>query len=247
LFSQWVGENRHPADALTEENVQAYAKWKEANGSSGSTINRHVASIRKMLKEAVKMKLVPEMFDLPKRAEGQARMRVYTPAEEAQILATLKLWSYDDLHDLFVFLVDTGARVGESTKLEWPEVNGTTVLFLGETTKNRTERVVGLTPRAREALARMKAKHGNLSGPFVWVERQTMRTIWDRLRGHLEWLDDQCVIHTFRHTCLSRLVQKGASLYQVQRWAGHKTPMTTQRYAKFAPRDMESLAGLLST
>lgn len=51
--------------------------------------------------------------------------------------------------------------------------------------------------------------------------------------------------HVLRHTCASRLVQRGVDLYVVQKWLAHKNAQTTQRYAKLHPRNLESAASLL--
>lgn len=54
------------------------------------------------------------------------------------------------------------------------------------------------------------------------------------------------VIYTFRHTCASRLVQRGVDLCRVQIWMRHKSLQRTQRYAKFAPRQLAELADVLA-
>lgn len=53
------------------------------------------------------------------------------------------------------------------------------------------------------------------------------------------------VIHTFRHTCASRLIQAGVDLHRVMKWMGHMDIKTTLRYADLAPKDLnEGLAAL---
>jgi integrase len=64
-----------------------------------------------------------------------------------------------------------------------------------------------------------------------YVDRQ-----WDRLRSHLNLdHDKQFVVHALRHTCASRLIQRGVPLAVVQKWMGHKAIQTTLRYAHLAP------------
>ena len=42
--------------------------------------------------------------------------------------------------------------------------------------------------------------------------------------------------HLLRHTFASHVMQTGrVTLYQLQRWLGHSTPVMTQRYAHLAP------------
>ena len=53
------------------------------------------------------------------------------------------------------------------------------------------------------------------------------------LLGHAD--DKEFVPHLCRHTCASRLVQKGVPLKVVQEWMGHKSIQVTLRYAKLQP------------
>lgn len=45
-------------------------------------------------------------------------------------------------------------------------------------------------------------------------------------------------IHDLRHTCASRLIQNGMSLYEVAQMLGHVDVQTTQRYAHLENRDI---------
>ena len=49
-------------------------------------------------------------------------------------------------------------------------------------------------------------------------------------------------IHDFRHTCASRLIQNGMSLYEVANILGHTDVQTTQRYAHLESRDVSQRA-----
>lgn len=249
-FAEWVGPKVSVAEALTEEQVEAFVEHREdEHQNSGSTINRYMAAIRPLMTAAVKLKLIPELFDLPKRQEGQCRIRFYTEAEERDILTTLTQWSYDDIHDYFVFLLDTGMRPIEAKRLVWADISGRHIILEHDITKNSTQRVLTATPRVAAVLERMKQKfHNSERGPFSWAgpKQPMIRTLWERLRGHLQWMGKDTIIYTFRHTCASRLVQRGVDLYRVQIWMGHKSIQMTQRYAKFAPKQLGELADVLA-
>ena len=53
---------------------------------------------------------------------------------------------------------------------------------------------------------------------------------------------DHFTIHDFRHTCASRLVQNGLSLYEVASILGHADVQTTQRYAHLESTDVSKRA-----
>ena len=49
--------------------------------------------------------------------------------------------------------------------------------------------------------------------------------------------DHQFTFHCTRHTCASRLVQRGIGIQVVQAWLGHKTIKMTLRYAHLNPNN----------
>ncbi|MGB1611160.1 MAG: tyrosine-type recombinase/integrase, partial [Flavobacteriaceae bacterium] len=53
--------------------------------------------------------------------------------------------------------------------------------------------------------------------------------------------------HCLRHTCASRLVQRGIDLRVIQEFLGHKSISTTIRYAKIAPKNLETARDVLET
>ena len=57
--------------------------------------------------------------------------------------------------------------------------------------------------------------------------------------------DTDFVPHCLRHTCASRLVQKGVHLQVVQQWLGHRAIQTTLRYAHLAPKNLNSARDVL--
>jgi integrase len=248
-FVRWIGPKVPVDEALSEDKINEFVEEREDSyNNSGSTINRYMAAVSALASEAVKLKLIDAKPDLPRRGEGQSRMRIFTTDEEAAIQKVVRQWGYEDHADLFVFLIDTGCRPGETHKLTWQDIALPRIHLDGAITKNSTPRTLTGTPRVREVLERMKTKYGHTHGPFSWAptKSRSTRTLWNRLRGHFEWMGGDTVVYTFRHTCASRLVQRGIDLYRVQIWMGHKSMLMTQRYAKFAPKHMAELADVLA-
>ncbi|MBS7544644.1 tyrosine-type recombinase/integrase [Ancylobacter oerskovii] len=239
-FARWVGPELSPAEALETSQVHEYVEFLRDLERSGSTVNRHLAAISCLAKTALKLSLIDKLPDLPRQKEGEGRIRWFTEDEEADILATLDAWGERETRDLFVFLSDTGARLGEALKLEWVDVaRGNRTVTFWET-KAGNSRSVPLTQRAREAVERRRAERGRKGGPFSEINRSTLRSQWDRLRTRHPFIGN-AVVHTFRHTCASRLVQRGVDLMRVKVWMGHKAIQTTLRYAHLAPQHLDDV------
>ena len=59
--------------------------------------------------------------------------------------------------------------------------------------------------------------------------------------GLSDQIRKEWVIHTLRHTCLTRLANKGATASQLQQWAGHRSLKVSQGYIHGSGIDLESL------
>jgi site-specific recombinase XerD len=243
-FLNFVGGKLTPAAALTQENVDAWiAHEAEERQLTGATINRHLSSISVLVKRAMAAGLIPRKLDLSWQSESEARLRWFSDEEEALILQTLGLWALDDWADFFVFLTDTGARTWtEAHSLRWRDVSAKPRMASFWDTKNGEGRSVPLTTRAWEAIQKHHTPASE--GPFRHMSKDEGRRVYERLRAHLPQLKDT-VWYTCRHTFASRLVQRGANLYRVQKLMGHKSIAQTERYAKLAPAQLIETVQLL--
>jgi integrase len=53
-------------------------------------------------------------------------------------------------------------------------------------------------------------------------------------------------IHILRHTCASRLLERGVDLYTVSKWLGHSSVKVTERYAHLARNALEGACAALA-
>lgn len=242
-FVDFVGAHVPAAEAFTQENIDNFIRYlQEERSVSNSTLNRYKSAVMVMAKR------VPGIT-LPRWAharEGRGRLRFFTEFEERLILQTLELWGFERERDFFIFLLDTGCRPwSEGATVQWKDFGPKQVIFYGADgrgTKNDESRMVPLTRRAIEAVERQR-QYG-LPGPFTDFRPSPMNKLWDRLQGHVPSLAD-AVIYTCRHTCASRLVQRGVDLRRVQVWMGHKTIQITLRYALLAPNHLIDAVSVL--
>lgn len=221
--------------ALTTEFI---ADWRDKLivGREPAAVNKYLASLKAILRRANKrwkrLAEVPviELFTL-----NNKRTRWLTLDEEAQLLKACEAQPH--LWNIVLFLLDTGARCSEATRLEWRNVHlegdGGFVTF--EDTKSGLPRSLPLTHRLNTLLKNLKqvCPEGQ-SRVFLrrlpgcpW--RNTKPSIKPVTSWYGAWdaavekskLENLCR-HDLRHTYASRLVQKGVPLNIVSQLLGQE-------------------------
>lgn len=169
---------------------------------------------------------------MARRRESKHRIRWFDTKEEGSMLSMCDTLGLADLRDYIVVAIDTGFRRGELLDFEVRDFNNGMMHLHADGTKTEEARSVPVTKRVQEIIAR----RGNYTKLFPALTIPILRYQWDLLKDHLGMTEDkQFVVHTLRHTCASRLVQRGVPLSIVQKWMGHKNINTTLRYAHLAP------------
>lgn len=228
-----------PLSQITPDTLLELAEKWEDQGNSGATVNRAMSHLSVMLKLAKSRGWIDSVPEVPRRREGEHRIRWMSEAEEVKLLNLCAHLGLTELHDFIVVAVDTGFRRGELLGLTPRDyVNG--MLHLWQT-KNGKPRAVPVTQRVA-AILEARADRRRVFELSV----ETAHNHWQRVRHLMGLTDDpQFVIHMLRHTCASRLVQRGVPLAVVQAWMGHTTIMTTMRYAHLAPSNLEAARAAL--
>lgn len=212
---------------------------------SNATINRKLAAMSVMVRAAVEIGALARAPKVPLLEEGIGRTRFITVEEEVKMLALMKTLGMDDVRSFMIFALDTGGRLSAILGLGWGDFGPdySTVTYWVD--KKSPPRTLPLSERAKDELRAIRKRHEDQPGPFRMFRSKNgqLRTHWDRITNLLH-LDD-VVIHTLRHTCASRLVQRGVDLRRVQQWMGHRSIQTTLRYAHLAPSDLLGMASVL--
>ena len=209
-------------------------------GNSNATINRKMAALSKLLRKACKMGDIYSLPEFRRQKERSGRIRFLEIDEEERLFAEIRLRS-EHYWQLAVFLVDTGARLGEAIGLHWNDIHdGTATFWL---TKSGRSRTVPLTQRVRAILGSMEREK---SGPFGKVKQYQFRAVWHEAKSAVGLgTDIELVPHCLRHTCASRLVRGGVDIRRVQMWLGHQTLQMTMRYSHLATHDLDVCVPIL--
>jgi len=225
---------------FTEEMVDRLIAALRKRGNSNATINRKMAALSKLLRKAYKMGEIHSLPEFRRQKEKAGRIRFLDPAEESRLFGAIA--ARNELYGHFcIFLVDTGARLGEGINLRWADVRKGRVTFW--ITKSGKSRSVPLTTRAHAAIRKSDRSR---RGPFDGIDQAQFRSVWNKAKEEVGLANDADVVpHVLRHTCASRLVQGGVDLRRVQTWLGHQTLQMTMRYAHLASYDLDMCVPIL--
>lgn len=209
-------------------------------GNSNATINRKMAALSKLLRKAYKMGDVHSLPEFRRQKERAGRLRFLEPDEEETLFREIGIRSEYFLQ-FSIFLVDSGARLGEAIGLKWNDIHEGRATFW--ITKSGRSRTVPLTARAKEVL---NALANRSPGPFNAVDPQKFRAVWNAAKLDAGLGEEEDIVpHILRHTCASRLVRGGIDLRRVQMWLGHQTLTMTMRYAHLATHDLDMCVPVL--
>lgn len=239
-----------PVASIDKATVQIMCqRCFDERDNSVATVNRKVSALSRMLTEAVEHGVIARKPVMPRYKEQNVAVKYLTEDVEKRLVTAFQQLGYPHWQHFVPLAIDTGMRLGELLRLRWDHISPDgTIIHIWRTKANRP-RSVPLTRRAREALDSMRNVDSVSLGPFVaWAKgadlKRTYRAQWDaacRVAGI------QHGIHDLRHTCASRLVQRGIDLLRVKEYLGHSDVKTTLRYAHLAPNNlnacMEALDG----
>jgi len=221
--------------------VQGLEKDKARNG----TINRYMAALKTVLNHHEQ-----SIRQVKLRKESKGRIRVINREEEAKAIFLLRdtkhnkrRLHYSDVADLLEVLVDTGMRLSEMLNLKYEDVDFSANLISIWVNKGDRPRSIPMTKRVR---AIMEARRdGGAMMPFTLKDHQA-ENAWRWVRREMKLdKDAEFILHALRHTCASRLVNKGIDLYVVRDWLGHSSIQVTERYAHLAPHKLAHAASVL--
>lgn len=235
----YYGPNKDVSSFTTAE-IDRFLTACTLKGNSDKTLNRKIAVLSKLLKKAVALDMLHRLPGMSRRKEGQGRKRYLMPNEEQQVVSTLWKLGHEQASKRCVFMIYTGARDGEVRHLQWNDIHGKNITLDGKT----GHRTLVIPEKAAEALRWCRAQ--GYTKPFP-MSYESFKEAWDEVAIKLGKDEEPgWVPYAMRHTCASRLVQRGVDIRRVRDWMGHSTIQTTMTYAHLAPDDLEQCADALN-
>lgn len=238
-------------DDIDEAKIEAYkqsrskAKSRRDKPLSPGSINRELATLRRLLRLAMEWKVIQRVPRVRLLKGERHREFVFSNAQESLYLSA----ATPLLQDVATVLLDTGLRAGELISLEWPQVRlepaqgaryGYLTILSGKA-KSSKSRNMPLSARVVEILK----KWGPKPEGFVFhrADGQSLSlTYLDQQHAalrHLFKLPSDCVLHSMRHTFGTRLGESGADAFTIMRLMGHSTATVSMRYVHPSPEATE--------
>lgn len=247
-------------DEVKDWHLVRFKAKREGDGISPQTIKHNFQSLRSAWQWAKDNGYSVKPLEYPKIKLRKHRLRYLSLEEENCLLHQLdpqremrhrpayenrpekERRQSQDMYDLVVLLLDTGARYSEIANIEWTRIDlDLRVIHLWRP-KVRNESIIYMTSRVYDIFSRRHESRAfdhvftNASGGPRGYAGKGIRSAIQRA-GLKDF-----TIHDLRHTCASRLIQNGLSLYEVSQILGHTDIQTTQRYAHLEKTDVSKRA-----
>jgi integrase len=240
----FLGSSREMSTITRTDVDNLIHHWQSEHNNSDATLNRKMSAVRAFFRTAVELNVIERAPAFPRRRKELAhKIRFLSDKEEARIVATLRSWDDDDLADMVVFALDTGARFSEIIKAPWDWFQQGNSSWIIWERKANNPLAMPLTQRSKAIITERHERLVTHPGPFVSQTYASVRWRLERVLDHLEIED--VTFHTFRHTTASRLVQRGVDIRRVKEWMGHKAIATTLRYAHLQANALDDVAKVL--
>lgn len=231
VFKDYYGEDNFMNDVSTDT-VREYKyfmlnKLKYSRG----TLNRKLASVSKLVTYVKGCRAFVFNWGQPiieyERTNNRRKFTLSTEVEEKLIRKSNEL-GYAEKTCLWIFLIDIGCRLSEALKLKWEHIDFQNDFVKFVNTKNGEDRDVPMFKRVRDILEQRRER--GLKSPFGF-SISSVEWTWRKVRRELGMDNEKdFVIHSLRHTCITRLLKRKIGIEVVQLIAGHNDIRMTQAY-----------------
>lgn len=235
-----------PINRLQRQEIQQFHNELKESGMAAATADHHLKLIRHALNLAEDWGLIQaNPAAKVKQFNEDNQVERYLSEEELQrLLAVLEAHDNRPVACAVLWLLATGARVGEALSAKWSDIdqeNGVWVIQAANS-KSKRKRSVPLNHVALDILDELDSLRKK--GDWLFIGKRgplkSINKVWYGIRDDARLSDFR--LHDLRHTHASMLVNAGHSLFEVQAVLGHSDPKVTMRYAHFSKGSLQQAA-----
>ena len=257
LFFEWLGNQGISLGEVTPEILAAYFVQNKARGWKKSTVKAYAQSLRAFFRYASRRNWCP-----PGLAETIQSPRIYSmtglpegPSWEQvrRVIADLNTERASHIRDraIILLLAVYGLRIGEVCGLTLDDLDWTNEKIRVRRLKNKRIQEFPLTAEVGNAILKyLQNVRPRRSSRFLFV---TLRRPYRPMTKSAS----SCVAHylralgcglphygpySLRHACATHLLDEGFSLKEIGDHLGHRSPRSTQIYAKVERRKLAQVA-----
>ena len=219
---------------------------KQERKNSNAVVNQKMGYLKVVLQEMEEDGFI-EMIKMPKpRPTKNSKVHYLTVDMETQLLDFLVANKQYEAKDIVICLIDLGCRVNELLNLEKRFVDFDNNQINFNDRKNDQAVAVPMTNRVKQVITHYWYGLDDLDKVFS-LNYSELNAIWQKARKDLGYADKKFyTIHLCRHTCASRLVQRGVPILLVKDWLGHEDIENTMIYAHLQPKALHSYVEVLN-
>ena len=236
-----------PVNKITRPMVNKMMdKLQQEFKNSNAVVNRKMGYLRVVLQEMEEDGFI-EMIKMPKpRPTKNTKVHYLTKDMEEELLKYLIQNDYYEAFDIVSCLIDLGCRVNELLNLEKRFVDFDNNQINFNDRKNDQAVAVSMTDRVQVKIRRYYREVKDFDKLFT-LNYSELNAIWQKARKDLGYADKKFyTIHLCRHTCGSRLAQRGVPILLVKDWLGHEDIENTMIYAHLQPKALHSYVEVLN-
>ena len=244
-FLSWLDQYfNKPCSTITTMDLRMFLDYK-SKGKMASTVNGYITYLKNFFTwlqdeeyivsnpaRKLKSTKVPKLIKEAYKSESVEKMR-----DACQTIRDKAL---------FEVLESTACRISEISTIKLDKINWSekSIKVYGKGSK---ERIVYFSTRAKIYMLKYLESRG-VESPYLFVAskkpyanlgpRSIQRTLKEiKERSEVE---EKVHAHKFRRTQATHLLNSGMSLQGVQKFLGHESPETTQRYAQISQENLKN-------
>jgi site-specific recombinase XerD len=260
LFFEWLGEQALSLKEVSPEILAAYFVQNKARGWKKSTVKAYVQSLRAFFRYASRRNWCE-----PGLAETLHSPRIYSMAglpegpswEQVQrLIADLNTERASHIRDraIILLLAVYGLRIGEVCRLTLEDLDWTNERIRIRRLKNKRIQKFPLTAEVGNAILKyLRNVRPQCSSRVLFLtlrkpyRRMITRAASSSVALHVRRLG--CGLrhfgpHSLRHACATHLLDEGFSLKEIGDQLGHRSPRSTQIYAKVERKKLVQVAAV---
>ena len=251
FVKNWQSEKKSPLTSYKKEDIKKYIHSLAEEGTSATTISRHISCLRSFYKYLL----------LEKKIENDPMLGIVLPKQEKRLPKTLSLEEVDWLLDINIkdnfdmrnkamleLMYSSGLRVSEliSLKVNDVDLDMDYVRVFGKGSK---ERIIPIGDYAKTALKNYLFIRSELLKKepcdFLFINnhgkgmtRQGFFKIIKKIACEKN-IKTEFSPHTLRHSFASHMLQNGADLRSIQELLGHSDISSTQIYTHISNEQLK--------